>query len=327
MDTYTSDSDSVSKLVMATGLSPAGREKKATTDPLDRHLLLTLSKHSKAGAGLEFISHFFTSKEHVRLTLMHIPPSQAAVWAEETSYESLDALESQAAAADKKGRLVIDQARRKLVVAGFDKEKIESKVPSVQKSKAHDIVREARKGRYDAVVLGRRPQMGLADVMDQSLCRELLEGLADSISFPVWICRLPEKGRKNVLLCVDGSDPSERMADHTGFILAREPGHTVTVFHVHDPSKSDPLDAEVVIERTVDVLKEAGMPEDRIVTLIQRGANPARLIQEKYDAGNFAAVAIGSAGSDRGFWNKLFVGSVARDVFKELHGAAMWICF
>jgi len=312
---------------MTAGLSPSGREKETTADPLDRHLLLTLSKHSKAGAGLEFISNFFTAKDHVRLTLMHISPSQAAVWAEETSYESLDVLETQAAAADKKGRMVVDEARRKLVAAGFDKEKIEDRIASAQKSKAHEIIREARKGRYDAVVLGRRPQMGLADLMDHSLCRELLEGLADAISFPLWICRLPEKGRKNVLLCVDGSDPSDRMADHTGFVLAREPGHTVTVFHVHDPSKSDPMDAEGVVEHAVDVLKEAGMPEERIVRMIQRSTNPARLIQEEYDAGNFAAVAIGSAGSGRGFWNKMFVGSVAQAVFKELHGAALWICF
>jgi len=312
---------------MAAGLSPSGREKTETTDPTDRHLLLALSKHSKAGAGLQFVSNFFTAKDHVRLTLMHIPPSQAAVWAEETSYESLDVLETQAAAADKKGRMVVDEARRKLIAAGFDKEKIEDKVSSPQMSKAHDIIREAREGRYDALVLGRRAQVGLADVMDHSLCREMLEGLADSISFPLWIGRLPEHGRKNVLLCADGSDPSDRMADHTGFILAREPGHTVTVFHVHDPAKSDPMDAECVVERTVDVLIEAGMPEERIAMMIRRGTNPARLIQEEYDAGKYAAVAIGSAGSDRGFWNKMFVGSVAQAVFKELHGAALWICF
>ncbi|MGL1861423.1 MAG: universal stress protein [Pseudodesulfovibrio sp.] len=320
-------SDSIPRFVMAEGLSPTGREKEKHDEPLDRHLLLALSKHSKAGAGLEFVSNFFTVKDHIRLTLMHIPPAQAAVWAEETDYESLDVLETRVATADKKGHMVVDEARRKLQAAGFDPEKIEDKISSPQMSKAHDIIREAREGRFDAVVLGRRVQVGLADVMDHSVCRDMLEGLADAISFPLWVCRLPERNRKNVLLCVDGSDPSDRMADHVGFILAREPGHTVTVFHVHDPAKSDPMDAESIVDHTIEVLREAGMPDDRITMMVRRGTNPARLIKKEYDEGKYAVVAIGSAGSDRGFWNNLFIGSVAQAVFKELHGAALWVCF
>ncbi len=264
-------SDSISRHMMAEGLSPSGREKKKSDEPLDRHLLLALSRHSKAGSGLEFISHFFTEKKDIRLTLLHIPPSQATVWAEETSYESLDILENQAATANKKGRMVIDEARRKLTAAGFDPEKIEDRLSSPQMSKAHDIIRETREGRFDAVVLGRRAQAGLADVMDHSVCRDMLEGLADTISFPLWACRLPEQGRKNVLLCVDGSDPSDRMTDHAGFILAHKPGHTVTVFYVHDPAKSDHLDAEAVIDQAIEVLKEAGMSGDRITMMIRRG--------------------------------------------------------
>jgi len=312
---------------MAEGVSPSGREKVKTDDPLDRSLLLPLSSHSKAGIGLEFVSDFFTQKEHVGLTIMHIPPSQAAVWVEETSYESLDILETRTAASDMKGRKVLDAAKRKLKAAGFDPEKIEDKIAPPQMSKAHDIIREAREGRFNAVVLGHRAQGGLADLMDHSVCRDMLEGLADSISFPLWVCRLPERGRKNVLLCVDDSDPSDRMADHVGFMLALEPGHTVTVFHVHDPVKSAPMDAEAIVDHTIEVLTEAGLPIDRIAVMIRRGSNPARLIQDEYTAGKYAAVAIGSAGSDRGFWNRMFIGSVAQTVFKGLHGAALWVCF
>jgi len=312
---------------MRTELSASGPMKETNNNPLDRHLLLALSKHSKAGAGLEFISHFFTEKKNIRLTLMHIPPAQTAVWAEERTYESLGILENQTTAATLEGRKIVDEAKRKLRVAGFDPEMIEESIPLPQIGKAHAIIREAREGHYDAVVLGHRGQGGLADIMDHSVCQKMIEGLANAISFPFWLCRLPERGRKNVLLCVDGSAPSDRMADHTGFMLALEPGHTVTVFHVHDPSKSDPMDAEAVVDHAVEVLQAAGMPDDRIAMMLRKGTNPARLIREEYDKGKYAAVAIGSAGSDRGFWNKLFIGSVAQAIFKELHGAALWICF
>ncbi len=139
-------SDSISGYVRTEGLSPSRQETESSKAPLDRHLLLALSKHSKAGAGLDFVSNFFTAKEDIHLTLMHIPPAQAAVWAEETSYESLDVLETQAATLDKKGRMVVDTAKRKLMAAGFIPEKIEDKILQPQMSKAHDIIREAREG-------------------------------------------------------------------------------------------------------------------------------------------------------------------------------------
>lgn len=323
----TASSDFVQRHLQADALSQSRKDADSGSAEITPNVLIPLAKHSKARAGLEFVSHFFTDKTRIKATLMHIPPSQAAVWAEETSYESVDLLETQAATADKKGRIVIEHASRLLQAAGFPPKNVEEKIAPPQMSKANDIIREARSGMYDAVVLGRRVQEGLADVMDQSVCREMLEGLSDFISFPLWLCRLPERERKNVLLCVDGSDPSDRMADHVGFILSHEPGHTVTVFHVHDPSKSDPMDAEEVINHTVEVLLEADLPIERIAMAIRRGANPARLIKEEYDKGNYAAVALGSAGTDRGFWNKLFVGSVAQAVFKDLHGAALWVCF
>ncbi len=321
------DTDTISRFVAATSASSAEQKAEQPVDSLDRHILLALSKHSKAGAGLEFVSRFFTEREHVRLTLLHIPAPLSAVWAEETSYESLDVLETRAAAVGKAGQKVIDDARRKLVAAGFDAEKIEDKLASPQMGKANDIVHEARSGHFDAVVLGRRAQVGLAEIMDQSVCRELMEGLAQSISFPLWVCRLPEPGRKNILLCVDGSDPADRMADHVGFMLAREPGHSVTVFYVHNPAKEEQMEAEAVVDHAVEILTQAGMPTERINKNIHRGSNPARSIQEECDSGKYAAVAIGSAGTDRGFWNSLFVGSVAQAVFKDLHGAALWICY
>ncbi len=319
-------SEKIARYVMAEGLSPSGREKSGA-DTLEPHLLVPLSKHSMAGAGLDFLSHFFREKGSVRLTLMHIPPSQAAVWVEERNYESLDALEARSAMTEARGRRVLDDARRRLVAAGFDPERVEGKVAPYQMGKARDIIREAREGRYDAVVLGRRVQTSLEDVFDQSICRELVESLTHAISFPLWLCRLPEAGRRDVLLCVDGSNPSDRMADHVGYMLARSPGHTVTVFHVHDPSKSDPLDADAIVNHAVEVLLDAGLPLNRIVQMVRRGSNPARLIQEEYAEGRHAAVAIGSAGAGRGFWNRLLVGSVARTLFKALQGAALWVCY
>jgi nucleotide-binding universal stress UspA family protein len=278
------------------------RKEMADEPGLGRHLLVALSGHAKAGAGLEFVSHFFTQRENVNLTLFHIPAVPGAVWAEEASYETLGALEHRSEANVDKGRRLVAEARRRLMGA-------------------------AASGSYDAVVLGRRAQVGLGEVMDKSVSRDLIEELHNAISFPLWICRLPEPGRKNVLLCVDGSPPSDRITDHVGFMLASEPGHTVTVFHVCPGGDKCTAEAEAVTGRAVELLVEAGMPPDRIIRTIRPGTNPARIIEAEYDAGGYAAVAIGSSGRGRSLWDRIFVGSVARTVFHQLSGAALWVCF
>ncbi|WP_285905666.1 universal stress protein [Pseudodesulfovibrio pelocollis] len=310
--------------IMDPNPTPSGRE--SGRDDLDRHLLIALSTHSKAGAGVEFVSRFFTAREHVDLTLFHIPAAQAAVWAEETSYETVEAMETRAATGHGKGRKLVGDVKRALAAAGFDPERIHERVVAPRTSKGHDLIREAAQGRYDALVMGRRALMGLGEIMDKSLSRHLLEEMSHSISFPLWICRLPESDRRNVLLCVDGSPPSERITDHVGFMLAPEPGHTVTVFHVSSDGEDAP-EARAVIDRSVALLTEAGMPRERIATVVRKGTSPARLIEDEYHAGRYAVVAIGSSGAGRGLWKRYFVGSVVRTVFDDLTGAALWVCF
>ena len=64
---------------------------------------------------------------------------------------------------------------------------------------------------------------------------------------PFWTCRKPDLERKNVLLCVDGSEPALRMADHVGFILAQERTQEVTLFVVVKPGEKASEGAEKII--------------------------------------------------------------------------------
>lgn len=319
--------DILKKVLEASGYAAGQGEEKAELDTLNRHLLLAVSPIAKARAGLEFVSSFFTNKDQVRLTLMNVLPAQGVVWDEEKDFESLELMESRTEAGERKAHKVLDDAKRGFTAAGFPAGNIEIKITPSQMSKGHHIVREGRSGQYDAVVLGRRTQMKIEELMDKSVSRELLESLSDRISFPFWICRPPEHGRRNVLLCVDDSAPSERMADHVGFILADEPGQDVTVLHVHDSGKRTLAESEATMAKAVNIMTTAGMPEDRITRHILHASNPARSILQEIHAGKYAAVAIGSAGSDRGLLDKLLVGSVARKIFKELRGASLWVCF
>ena len=288
-----------------------------------RHLLLPLAGHERGRAGLDFVSSFFSVKSDIRLTLMNVLGCQARVWEEEKCFETLNVLDQQAAKGERKASALLEQGKSVLVGAGFPAGNIEFKVARPMLGKARDIATEGRRGHYDALVLGRRTKMRIDEFLDVSLCEEML-GLSDYITCPFWVCRRHDPSLRGVLLCVDGAEPSERMADHVGYMLAEEPDQPVRVFHA---TRGGTAQGEEVVARAVALLEGNGVHESRIQVDLRQDSRPDKAIHRLLEEGNFAAVAAGCSGTGRGLINRFIMGSVTRSIFKEQNTTAMWCCF
>ncbi|MCJ7687192.1 MAG: universal stress protein, partial [Desulfobacteraceae bacterium] len=199
---------------------------------MEKHLLVTVSEQQSALHGVRFVGHFFSNKKEIKLTLFYTAPRPAAVWGEEQTHESVSQSEQQAKQYEAKGRKALEEAKKVLIKLGFKQEQIGTKFQVRQRAKVNEIIQEGEKGFYDAVVLGRRGLSWLEEALDDSVSKGLLE---KRCNFPVWICRRPDLETKNVLLCLDGSETSYRMADHVGFILGEEKSQEVTLFTVEKP--------------------------------------------------------------------------------------------
>lgn len=290
---------------------------------MEKHLLLTVSEQLGTIYSVHFAGHFFYNKKDLKLTLLYISPKPVAVWEEEETHDITLQVERQAKLYEKKGHAALEAAIKGLLKVGFDHKQIHTKLQIRKFSKVMDIIQEGEKGLYDAVVLGPRGLSWLEHAFDESVSRSLLE---KKVNFPIWLCRKPDVERKNVLLCVDGSAPALRMADHVSFILSQERKHAVTVFMIKKKGAPLKKSEDTIISSTKETLTRNGYPEDMISTRLVEASDVTKAILREADQGRFAVVAVGRTGTGQGRLKKLFMGSVSDTLFHELEGAALWIC-
>ncbi|MFO8031746.1 MAG: universal stress protein [Desulfohalobiaceae bacterium] len=279
---------------------------------MQKHLLLTISDDPSFMYGLRFVTSFFQDKENIKLTLIYVAPAQG----KDSGFTSRNPTEQECEIQE---HTALKNAGQKLANSGFLVENTMCMYRKKSVSTARDIIREAEKGQYDAIVLGRRGTTRLEELLGTSVSMEILE---KSRSTPIWICRQPESERENVLLCLDGSESSLRMADHVGFMLQEEK-HMVTMFYVQNKGTKP---AEEVMSQAQDMLVENSMDPARITEKSVTAGNTEKAILEEIEKGSYAAVAVGYSGTkNEGLFSQFKIGSVSKKLCYELQKASLWI--
>lgn len=286
---------------------------------MGKHLLVTVSEDGSALKGIQFIRGFFEHREAMHLTLFYTAPKPRMVWTDGEFFEAMDAFNHTVHQTRKAGRESLKAALELLDELGFHAEQVNPRLRLGDGSTARDILREGEKGQYDAIVLGRRGAQRLQEMVDDSVTEQLLDR---RLTAPLWICREPELGRRNVLLCLDGSEASLRMAAHVGEVLADEPGHGVSLLHVPGTILFTFPPADIY-DQAREILVRNGVDEARISEVRTGPASVSKAIIGEAQAGNFAVVATGSNG--HGALHRVFLGSVVRDLLTRLTGVVLWV--
>jgi len=284
---------------------------------MQKHLLVTISDDISLLYGVRFVNSFFKNKAEVKVTLFYVAPRADIAGQVKHSGEDLD--KKAAEAGRKKGEGALAVSQRLLCDRGFPPENITNKLLFRQLGTVKDIIKEAKQGQYDAVVLGRRGYALFETLLSTSVSREILDR---DLPFPVWVCRMPEENRKNVLLCVDGSEASLRMADHVGFMLEAEEDHSVTLFLVDTGEEGD---KDAILDEASRKLKENGLPEERIRTLVIRSTNVARAILDEAEKRAYATIAVGRAGLKKSPLKELLIGSRSMKLLEKVEKATLWV--
>lgn len=285
---------------------------------MQKHLLVTISDDPKCLYGVHFVGSFFRKKEAVKVTLFYVAP-HIGTGEKGKSFEERSLDKKLAETYRKKGEEALEMGRKLLCNHGLLSENINTKLIFKQFGTVKDISREAKSGMYDAVVLGRRGYAIFENVLADSVTKEILD---HDIDFPLWISRRPEEDRKNVLLCVDGSEPSLRIADHVGFMLKNEEEHSVTVFYV---DTGEGANVESVLEGTKKELMKNGLPEERINTSVVRASRVVKTILEETEKKAYAVVAVGRVGVKKGLLKGWLVGSRSMKLLESLEKASLWV--
>ncbi|ACN14137.1 putative universal stress protein UspA [Desulforapulum autotrophicum HRM2] len=285
---------------------------------MNRHFLIAVSEEKSCLFGVRFVANFFSEMQHINATFFYSAPKPPAVWDNERSLEADLLQKEQGQKIMAKGKKGLENAIKECVSLGCLKDNLQIKLQSRVFSTAADIIREGERGKYDAVVLGRRGLSMLEEAFDDSVSRAVFD---QKLSFPVWLCRASHPQRKNVLLYLDGSESCLRMADHVGFILSHENRHRLDILTCEKSS-----DITRAVEKCKSMLLDYGFPADLVRHKSVITDNVAGAILDGVNDEQYAAVALGRSGTKRNLLQRLFKGPVCSILFKELNETALWIC-
>lgn len=292
---------------------------------MNLHFLINISSDTENLYGVRFFNSFFRDCGSCNVTLFHISRLDSSdasqelmkMWEgpEDKTVEGIMTVGAKKA---------LDKARRSLESNRVVIEQVKTKTVKERYGKVKDILMEGNRGLYDAMILGRRATFALQWLYERpgdEIAQTLIQDT--SLECPLWICSEPEEGRKNVLLCVDGSPESLRAADHVGYVLSRAKRHGVTVFHA---TANPTADAGEILDKAVEVLLSHSVAEERIQKKSSWGVSAANAILSEKNNGRYAAVAVGLPPSKgkKGIFGR--EGGTTSILAKKISRASLWCC-
>jgi len=291
---------------------------------MNKKFLVTVSDDYANLTSLEFICSFFKQLSEHQITLLHISRLDAA--------DMNKALMKMWEGPDGGGtgkltigaRKALDKAVAMLKSSEMAVEQMITKTFAERYGKVKDILNEGSEGLYDAIILGKRASYTLQWFFERSADETAQSIIQDSsLKTPIWICPEPEAGRKNVLVCVDGSRGALRAVDHVGYILSRQDQHTITLFHVENGAG---LNTEEMFREAKQILQTHEISEDRIKTETDWGISVAATIAAYAQKYRFAAVAVGLEGSDQSLLKRINLGGITTSLITRTEKFSLWCC-
>jgi len=278
------------------------------------HLLVAVGHMLRTPIEINFINSFFKSKADLRITLL-----SALTRSGSNPSVRKNKLPVDSTPFHRKRLETLDAARTLLLAYGLPEDRIGAMVLENECVTMDDVVREAVSGLYAAVLLRKGGRSLYDEFFSFGITRETLN---QESNVPMWICNHAEAGRKNVLLCVDETDASMRMAEHVASILHGEPEHGVTVFHVDTGERSN---VPEIVERARQKLIDGGISNHRVAILVKPSQRVIGAIREEAAAGAYAVAAFGHERRRPKRFKAWLAGSRCLAILETLDRCALWV--
>lgn len=197
---------------------------------MKRKILVAVDGSVFSFNALRYLSHLFTDLDYICVHLLYVVPtglqSPGGEWMDDL--EIMCRIGPKARALMSKGKRFMEEAVLQLGRRGIAPDQVETTVQLARAGTTADILFEARKGLYDALVIGRRGVSKIEEMFMGSVSSEIVNKCFD---LPIWIVDGKVNSRR-FLLAVDGTYNSLKAADHLGFILKDNPYVEITLFHL-----------------------------------------------------------------------------------------------
>lgn len=300
---------------------------------MDRKVLVAVDGSIYSTHALYYLGHLYQNLPDIHFHLLTIVPltSSSAALEMLDEAELINTLSASARNNLLSQKKYMQRAVEQLVRYGIPAEQVSSSVQPARMGISQDILQEARKGRYDALVIGRRGIGKIEELFMGSVSSSILEKCHD---IPVWIIDGKVNSRK-FLVPIDGTFNSLNAVDHLAYMLASNPAAEVTLFHsaallagrttarpeeFHEKWGKEWCEEHLnrpdsLFHAPRQLLLESGFPEKNIFWLETfKGIDPSRQILRQALIDDFGTIVIGRRGSE-----------VERGVFKRVSDRVLYI--
>jgi len=292
---------------------------------MNKHFLVTVSNDYEHLTGVEFVCSFFKQLSEHQITLLHICRLDANNMSK-ALMEMWDSPDKRVTGHPTVGaQKALDKATSLLGKSNMSVDQMITKTFAERFGKIKDIINEGVSGLYDAIILGKRASYTLQWFFERPADETAKAILQDSLlCTPLWICPEPEAGRKNILICVDGSEGSSRAVDHVGYILSKQDQQGITLFHVENGAS---LNTTKIFQKSTQILHDHNIVDERIRTKTAWGINVAGTITGHAENAGFAAIAVGLEGVDEGILKRFkLAGGTTASLIERTEKISLWCC-
>lgn len=307
---------------------------------MKKKILMAVDDSIHSHHSLRYAIQMLSESKDVTFTLFHGQPiiSQYLLDEARTDSKANATLKKISKKTTVEAQMLLEKQKERMITMGIPNERIEMLTQPRMLGLARDILECARKGIYDAIVVGRRGLSRIQKTFMGSTSANLLEGAEAT---PVWMVDGNVTSQR-VLVAVDGSESSYRALSHVGFMLSGNPEIKYSLLHVSREvkdidaislGKDDPVVKDLFTkgsERLIgkffadaeQKLKEAGIAANQVEFIrTKRKANVGKMILEEANKRDCGTVVVGRRGTDRSH----FLGSVSRYVTERITDRALWL--
>ena len=308
---------------------------------MEKKLLIAVDGSIYSTNTLHYLEKLFADLPDIRLHLLSVitcnPSETAREWLDELDLLNMLSKEAQKRYAAAKRYL--NSAVERLGRNGISSDQVTTEVKISVTSPGAEILHIARKGYYDALIIGRRGVSKLEELIMGSVSTTLLEKSHD---VPIWIVDGQVNSRK-FLVPVDGSRFTLQALDHLCFILQGNPYAEITLFHSsamfaqtqnlkmnfcpryleNDWCEAHKNDEDLYFLAPQQMLINSGVSPDRIHRLeTKKGMYPSRQIVRQALIDDHGTIVMGRRSKEI---KKGVFGSVTEKVLAMGVDTAIWV--
>ncbi len=310
---------------------------------LDRKILVAVDGSYCSRNEIQYLVEMFSGEQNISFHLLCIVSGGTSTVVGSEWVDSTDVLSHLSAAVKPKYLLAqkhLDEEMNLLKRQGFSENQISGVVQLDRAGVANDLILEARKGQYDAIIMGRRGLGKIHELFMGSITKAVLEKCYD---IPVWVVDGKVESRK-ILVPVDGSFHVLRAVDHLSYMLKDMPQAEVTLFHSEAllrRKKEHPVEDfyaqwgrkwceenltkpdDATFHAPEQVLVDSGFSREKIKRAKSHiGIEPARDIYSYLKKHNFGTIVMGRRGADEATW---LLGSISERLLYTAENLAIWM--